>query len=129
MNGFKQVFVMHGLGEEIQSAALHRLNAHGNVAVAAKENDRNHAAFRSQSCLQLQTIQAGHRNVEHETAWFARIVLLEKFMGRTESSNLQPSRAQHARQTLEHGWIVVHYKDFWGAIMHGCSAGCAGIVK
>src|ERR1043166_2729732 len=85
VNGFKQVFVMNGLGKEIHRAALHRLYAHGNIAPAGKENDRNRAALRRQSLLQLQAVQAWHRNIEHETSSSPRIVWLEKFAGRAKS--------------------------------------------
>src|SRR6476469_1459677 len=81
VNGFKEVFVMNGLGKEIHRAALHRLYAHGNVAPAGKENDRKRAAFRCQSLLQLQAVQAWHRDIEHETSSSPGIVLLQKFAG------------------------------------------------
>ena len=111
VNGFEQILVVHRFGEEIQSAALHRLHAHGDVAVAGEKNDGKLAAFRRQSLLQLQAIQAGHRDVEHETAGGAAVVSFKELPGRTERGDVKPGRAQQAREAFQHGGIVVHYKN------------------
>src|SRR5678810_167548 len=73
-NGSQQVFVIHRLGEEIQSTSLHGLHAHRDIATSCKKNNRNRAAFRLQRPLQFKSVQAGHCKIEHKTTWSARVV-------------------------------------------------------
>ena len=49
--GSDQLVIIHGLDEEIECAALHRLHAHGYVAVAGKENNRDRTVLRRQNAF------------------------------------------------------------------------------
>ena len=113
LNRLEQIAVIHRLGEEIQCSAFHCLHTCGDVAVAGQENNRDGAAFHRQSRLQLQAIQAGHREIEHETTGGAGVVAFQKFLRRAERHHVEPRRAQQAREALQHCGIVVHDENGW----------------
>jgi hypothetical protein len=77
----EQVDVFHWLGEKVGGAALHRLHAHRHVRAAREEDDRQHAASRGEGLLKFETVETGHRHVEHQTARLGRGVRIEKFAG------------------------------------------------
>jgi hypothetical protein len=55
-NGGQQYFVIERLGEEFDSAALHRLHGFWHVAITGNENDRHVGPFDSNTFLQFETI-------------------------------------------------------------------------
>src|SRR4029077_13263222 len=64
----EQVLLAKGLGEELDSARLHRLHRHGNVAVAGDEDDGHPEVRFLQLRLKVQPAHARQAYVEYETA-------------------------------------------------------------
>src|SRR4029077_10999781 len=63
-NGGKQIFSIHGLGEEIKRATFHRLHTFGNITVAGEKNNRKTAACFAQCCLKSKAVETRHREVK-----------------------------------------------------------------
>ncbi len=71
----KQDLRLHGLGEEIDRAALHRAHAGGDIALPGQEDHRQAYAGLRQPVLHRVPVAAGHPQIEHETA---RLVGIER---------------------------------------------------
>src|SRR5947208_248921 len=65
--GVQQHVVCERLGEEFDSAGLHRLHAHWHVAVAGDEDDW-HVRPLDKPLLQFQPAEPRKRHVEHQAA-------------------------------------------------------------
>ena len=63
-----QLGVVHRLGQEVRRAVFHRLHAGRDVASAGEKDDRQRAGLLLELSLQLQPVQAGHCQVEHQAA-------------------------------------------------------------
>ena len=78
VNGRKEFFVIHRLGEEITRAAFHRLNALRNITHAGKKNDRQETTCLRKNILKLKTVYGRHCEIQHDTAQYAGIVLRQE---------------------------------------------------
>ena len=67
-NSCKQVFIVHGLGEEITGAVFHRLDALWNITLTRQKNNGQETACFGQDVLEFETIEGRHSEIEHETA-------------------------------------------------------------
>ena len=112
-NGCKQVFIVHGLGEEINRAAFQRLDTFWNVAMAGEKNNGRRRAFFSEGSLESKTI-ASHLNIKHQAARRIWIIVFKKFIRRGEGGDGEPMRAQQTRDRVANGRVVV-YKKYGGA--------------
>ena len=65
-DGAEQVVVHDGLGEEIDRASFHSPNTGWNIAVPRDKDDREFDATGVQFILQVQPVQAGHLQVQHD---------------------------------------------------------------
>src|SRR5207245_1723802 len=105
-NGCEQIFVLHGLRKEIKRAIFHRLHTLRNITVAGEKNNRQDAAFLAERSLELKAIEARHRDIKHEAAGRARIVLGKKFPGGRKDSHGNASRTQQTRDGFSYRYIV-----------------------
>src|SRR5206468_11133809 len=80
-NGRKQIFNVHGFGEEIKRATFHRLHTVRNITLAGEKNNRQDTAFLVQCRLELKAIETRHREVKHKAPRHGWIVLRKKFRG------------------------------------------------
>ena len=112
-NGCKQVFIVHGLGEEITRAVLHRLHTFWNVAMAGEKNNGRRRAFFSEGSLEAKTI-ASHLKIKHQAARRIWIIVFKKFFRRGEGGDGEPMRAQQTRERFANRCVVV-YKKYGGA--------------
>jgi len=72
-NGCKQVFIVHGLGEEITRAVFHRPDALRNITVTGQKNNGQDTAFFCEDALKFEAIEGRHIEIEHKTPRYARI--------------------------------------------------------
>src|SRR5436190_17487256 len=93
-NSRNQIFSVHGFGKEIKRATFHRLHTLGNITMATEENNRKDTASLAQYRLELETIEAGHRQIKHKTTCRIRVVLREKFRGRLKDGHRDAGRTQ-----------------------------------
>src|SRR5271165_7038458 len=103
----EEILISEGLGQELDRAALHCLNRHGNVAMARNEDDRKIDAARNQLALQIKPALSGKSNVKHEagrTAWPAQLM---EFIHRSQHSHLKADRSDEAADGLSHSRIVI----------------------
>ena len=109
-DGGEEPLPVDGLGQEIDRARLHRTHARRDVAMARQEDDGHRARVADESLLQLETVDARHVEIEHETG--GHIVVcrftLQKLAGRCVGMDVEVRSAQHARQRGSHGLVVVH---------------------
>jgi len=105
-NGCKQVFIIYGLGEEINRAAFQRLDTFWNVAMAGEKNNGRKRAFFLEGSLESKTI-ASHLKIKHQAARRIWIIVFKKFFGRGESGDSEPMRAQQTRERVADGRLVV----------------------
>src|ERR1043166_709862 len=82
MNGYKQLFIIDGLGEKISGAVLHRLDTLGNVTFARQKNNWKEASFIGEDALEFKAIDGRHGKIEHETTPYAGIILCQEFLRR-----------------------------------------------
>ena len=108
-NGCKQVFIVHGLGEEITGAAFQRLHTLWNVAVAGDKNNGPKRAFFLEGSLEFKTI-ASHLKVKHQAARRIWIIVFKKFFRRGEGGDGEPMRSQQTRERVANGRVVVYKK-------------------
>ena len=85
-NGCKQVFIVHGLGEEITGAVFHRLHTFWNVAMAGEKNNGQKGAFFLEGSLESKTI-ASHLKIKHQAAGRIWIIVFKKFIRRGEGGD------------------------------------------
>jgi hypothetical protein len=113
--GCEQVFIVHGLGEEINRAAFQRLHTFWNVAMAGEKNNGRGRAFFSEGSLEAKTI-ASHLNIKHKAARRIWILVFKKFFRRGESGDGEPMRAQQTGERAANGRVVVYkkYSGTWG---------------
>src|SRR6266436_5537475 len=110
-NGCKQVFIVHGLSEEITRAAFHRLHALRNITVTGQKNNGQDTAFCGEDSLEFETMDGRHIEIEHETARCVRIILRQKFRRRRKRSHSEASRTQQTRDGATYRRVIVHNKD------------------
>ena len=91
--------------------------------MAGDEDDRHGGACGREPLLQLKTVEAGKRNVEHEAAWNQGLGPVEEFLGGRECLGLPAFAADQRFQRLAHGDIVVdnedNWCDLWCDLQHG----------
>src|ERR1043165_8006599 len=84
-----EILVSKRLLQEIESALLHGLDRHGNVAVPGDEDDWQRGTPQIQLLLQLDAAHAGHAHIEHQATGLIVLVLLEKLAGRGERTGVE----------------------------------------
>ena len=105
LDGLDEVLITKWFREELQGAALHRLDSHRNVGVRCNENDRQLSVRRGKVALKLETASPRHSHVEHKATRAARRVSLRKSETDENSSVCSPTDrngAQPSRETQDH---------------------------
>jgi hypothetical protein len=81
LNTVEQFLVAKGLLHEIECAAAHRFDGHRNICVSRHEYDRDCRAARIELALQVRATQAGHANIQQQTARLRIPVGREELLG------------------------------------------------
>src|SRR5271156_4599241 len=97
-NGIQQNFITERFGQELHSSRLHRLHGYGNISVARDEDDRHLMPFDCNTFLQIETIESGKRNVQHQATWNSHGWAAEKFLCGNKRLHVQ---ALTAKQVFE----------------------------
>src|SRR5262245_41785413 len=91
-NSCEKLFIVDRFGEEIASTFFHGLDAPGNITRTSQKNNGQKTACFGQDALELETIEGGHSEIEHETARCLWIILRQKFLGRAKCCDNKASR-------------------------------------
>jgi hypothetical protein len=97
-HGRQQLPVIDRLGQEIHRAGLHGPHARRDVAPSSDEDDGPRGARGRQRLLQLEPVEPGQGDIEHEAAGCRRVVLLEEGCRRGKRARFEARRDQQARQ-------------------------------
>src|SRR5215467_6617389 len=116
----QQYFVIEWLGQELDSATLHRFHGLGYVTVARDEDDRNFRPFDSHSFLQFQAIETGKREVKDQTARNQGAAVIEKFLCGFEGLRLPAFVLDQQFQGLAHRDVIINDKYDRGWRRHRC---------
>lgn len=92
---------------EHRRPGLHRPHAHGDVAVAGDENNRDAMLGRRQRLLQGQPAHPGHAHIQHQAARAVSGRALQELGGRGKRLPPQADGAHQPLQTLAHRGIVI----------------------
>jgi hypothetical protein len=106
----KQDIFFHGLDQEIDGAVLHRMHTHGNVALSGQKNHRQGDTGLRHALMQLKTVHAGHLDVEQYAARSGYGSPPQESVRRGKRFGVPAHRTQQARQTAQHGGIVIHHE-------------------
>ena len=124
------------LRQELDRAALHRLNRHRHVGVARDENNRYANVRFDQLALQFEAAAPGQSDVENEASGSGRPAVLQEFGDRTHRADLQPHRAKQAHERLPNSGVVIDDDNRRLLVHFACGdldqedpLGCAGILK
>src|SRR5688572_14573287 len=113
VNAIDEVLVAKRFLQEIDRARFHRRHRHRNVAMARDENDRNLAAPLVEALLQLESAQARHSDIGHETRVSTAVVALEKIERRAERLVLEADRFEQHAERVADRLVVVDEIDDW----------------
>src|SRR3954469_23942813 len=69
LNAFQQLPRFDGLRKKIDSPGLYHLSAHGNVAVAAYEDELLFAAPLNELLLKIDAVHSRHLYIHNDTGW------------------------------------------------------------
>ncbi len=105
-DGAQQHVVVERLGQELDGARLHRLHRHRHVAVAGDEDDR-HVRPVDDALLQIETVEVGKSDVEHQAARNRRDADGPGIPAPTRTSRLPAGGANQQLQRFAHGDVVV----------------------
>jgi hypothetical protein len=86
------------LRQKIRGAGLDRQHRHRNVAVPSDEDDRQWLPRRRQAALQFDSVDARHRDVQHEASFRPAAAAREECLGRIERLDVEALFAQDSRQ-------------------------------
>src|SRR6202040_3827844 len=124
----EQVLLAKGLGEELDSARLHRLHRHGNVAMAGDEDDGNPDVRFRQFALKVQPAHARQAYVEYEAARRVRSRDPQEIGGRIEYLDFEANRTKEAAERRTHRRVVVDDENDLlgvGHLLHSALPGCS----
>ena len=101
----------HRLRQEIDRPCLHCLDGHGNIAMAADEDDGLRIATRGQLALEIQSAQAGHTHVQDETTGPIGQIRLEQLAGRAKTDRIQLHRFHQFDESQPNSLVIVDNDD------------------
>src|SRR3546814_8998102 len=79
------------LGEKVHSASLHRLDSHGDVAVASQEDNWLGITVSGESTLQVETARSRRAHIEDQAAGAVQYVGFKQFARRAKADRLERS--------------------------------------
>jgi hypothetical protein len=82
MNGIEEILITERLGKELNSATLHRLHRHRDVAVPGDEDDWDLSVGRRELALKIQTALPRQSHIEDQTGGATRRIELKKVRDR-----------------------------------------------
>ena len=97
LDGVQKQLIVEWFLEEIHGARLHGPHAHGHVAVAGYEYDRQLPSVAPQLFLKVEATQARHTHVEHEARRTVARPRGQEILGRIEGHGVEADRANQAR--------------------------------
>ena len=115
----EQVFLLHGLLEEIDRSVLHRLDARGHVTVRAEEDDGGRYGIRAELFGQLDAVDPGHPQVgqDHNQSIVGRLLGEQGLRGGKRARPVS-RRLQEAEQGAADRFVVIHHIYDCG-LVHG----------
>src|SRR5271157_4828445 len=103
-DGQKQILGLERFGKEVYRTRFHGHDAHGNVTVAGDEDNRQRPRSRAELPLQIETVEPGHLDVEHQAAPRGMLLpVIQEFPRGGEGLHLITGRSQQPDQTLTNG--------------------------
>ena len=91
-DSFDQPLVIRRLLDEIQGAGFHGPQNHGDVAMAAQQNDGWMYRHGLEVVQEFQPIHPGHAHIEQQATWCVGFPRFEKPLGRLEQYNRELDR-------------------------------------
>src|SRR3546814_39506 len=88
-HGVMQCLGPYRLGEKVHSASLHRLDSHGDVAVASQEDNRLGITVSGESTLQVETARSRRAHIEDQAAGAVQYVGFKQFARRAKADRLE----------------------------------------
>ena len=107
----QKLLVVEGLLQEVDRAALDRLDAHRHRGVAGEKDDGLVAAPPFELPLEVEAVPARHPDVEQQTRGPVRRLAGEELRRRREGLGLQAVGAQQPLQGSGHRGLVVDDED------------------
>src|SRR3546814_13982058 len=95
------------LGEKVHSASLHRLDSHGDVAVASQEDNRLGITVSGESTLQVETARSRRAHIEDQAAGAVQYVGFKQFARRAKADRLAAPCTDPFRQRYSNGGTVL----------------------
>src|SRR6266852_8542295 len=107
-HGVEQGIAVERLAEEGDGAGLHGSLACLVVAVSSQNDRGNSGAHARQVCEEVETIHAGHPEIEHQATGLFLMVGLQEGFGRRERLYAEADRSQEIPQGPTYRFVVVH---------------------
>jgi hypothetical protein len=106
-----QLVFSYRLREEMNGAGLQGMHSHGNVAMAGKKNDGQRNTGVIHLALQVQSVHAGHVNIQDQAALGLHRVKGKKFQRRPERLHWQAHRFDQPGQPFPDRYVVVDQEN------------------
>src|ERR1700722_18817554 len=114
----QQVLLTKRLAEELYGSSLHRLDCHGDVAVASDENDGQMNIGLFELALQVEAASSGDSHIEHDASRHIRQRGTYEILRRRECPYAKAFRTNQAAEPFADARVVIddihHRQIFFG---------------
>ena len=122
LDGVEELLITERLGQEFNSAALHRLHRHWNIAMSGDEDYRELRIRPDKLALKIKAALPRQSHVEHQAGGAIRQIGLEKVGNGRKQPRIQIERSQQTPNRGSKVRVIVNDQDGGFCVRHrSCS--------